>query len=192
MHKEIEEWRSKRIVKRCPCCRMWTEKNKGYNHMICVECKFQWCWLCQKVYNSNHFSEGSCNRLQFYKETDKKNKSKLEENRKKYPGSSKLWIFFITFLKCFGYIFLVFYIRMGSKWENTLKSNSCPILVFFFLAYGPIFVSFELFFITCTIIVTILLLIYPPFFRRLKFFIVYRLNQYWVNIFIFKKKIIFL
>ena len=63
MDKEFEEWRSKRIVKRCPCCRMWTEKNEGCNHMTCVECKFQWCWLCQKPYNSDHFYQGSCNGL---------------------------------------------------------------------------------------------------------------------------------
>ena len=79
--KDFEEWRSHKIVKRCPCCKMWTEKNEGCNHMTCVECKFQWCWLCQKPYSYNHFYEGSCNGLQFYKETDeKKIKAKLEEN----------------------------------------------------------------------------------------------------------------
>ena len=27
--KDFEEWRSHKVVKRCPCCRMWTEKNEG-------------------------------------------------------------------------------------------------------------------------------------------------------------------
>ena len=36
--KDFEEWRSHKIVKRCPCCKMWTEKNEGCNHMTCVEC----------------------------------------------------------------------------------------------------------------------------------------------------------
>ena len=178
MDKEFEEWRSKRIVKRCPCCRMWTEKNEGCNHMTCVECKFQWCWLCQKPYSYNHFSEGSCNGLQFYKETDeKKIKAKLEENRKKYPGPSKLWIFFLTFLKCLGYMFIVFYIHWGNKWAEKLEVYACPILVFFFLAYLPIFISFEILFVTCTIIGTIPLLIYQPYYRRLKFYIINRLYQ---------------
>ena len=178
MDKEFEEWRSKRIVKRCPCCRMWTEKNEGCNHMTCVECKFQWCWLCQKPYNSDHFYQGSCNGLQFYKETDeKKIKAKLEENRKKYPGPSKICTFFVTLSKCIGYLFLVVYIHMGAKWSEPLDEINGALVVFFFLAYFPIFISFELFFITATIIGTIPLLVYPPFFRRLKFFIVYRLYQ---------------
>ena len=72
MDKEFEEWKSHKIVKRCPCCRMWTEKNEGCNHMTCAECKFQWCWLCLGPYSLNHYEVGSCNGLQFYRETDEK------------------------------------------------------------------------------------------------------------------------
>ena len=83
----FEEWKNKKIVKRCPGCKMWTEKNEGCNHMTCVECKFQWCWLCQKKYDSNHYYYGSCKGLQFLKETDEeKIKKMLEENEKKYPN----------------------------------------------------------------------------------------------------------
>ena len=93
--KDFEEWRSHKIVKRCPYCRMWTEKNEGCNHMTCVECQFQWCWLCQKPYNGNHFYEGSCNGLQFYEEKDEKIiKAKLEENRKRYPVTFNFSNFF--------------------------------------------------------------------------------------------------
>ena len=66
---------------------------------------------------------------------------------------------------------------MGAKWSEPLDEINGALVVFFFLAYFPIFISFELFFITATIIGTIPLLVYPPFFRRLKFFIVYRLYQ---------------
>ena len=180
MDKEFEEWRKKRIVKRCPSCRMWTEKNEGCNHMTCVECKFQWCWLCQKPYNSNHFSQGSCNGLQFYKETDeKKIKAKLEENRKRYPGPSKLWILFVTFWKVFGYIFIHFYMRIGKYREKFRDMLLCgeAVEVIFFMAYVPIIICFEVIFIEATIIGTIPFLIYPPYFRRLKFFISYRLYE---------------
>ena len=74
--KDFEEWRSHKVVKRCPCCRMWTEKNEGCNHMTCIECRFQWCWLCQKPMTINHFQSGSCFGLQFYKEKDE-NKVKI-------------------------------------------------------------------------------------------------------------------
>ena len=179
MDKEFEEWRSHKIVKRCPCCRMWTEKNEGCNHMTCVECKFQWCWLCQKPYSSNHFYEGSCNGLQFYKETDEKIiKEKLEHNRKIYGEPGKCYKYFCNFWKCVGYIFVVFYLKMFQKYERKLMDMECFVEVIFYMAYLPIFINFEIFFIIATIIGTIPLLIYPPFFRRLKFFIAYRLFQF--------------
>jgi hypothetical protein len=179
MDKEFEEWRSHKIVKRCPCCRMWTEKNEGCNHMTCVECKFQWCWLCQKPYSSNHFYEGSCNGLQFYKETDEKIiKEKLEHNKKIYGEPGKCYKYFCNFWKCVGYIFLVFYLKMFQKYERKLMDMECFVEVIFYMAYLPIFINFEIFFIIATIIGTIPLLIYPPFFRRLKFFIAYRLFQF--------------
>ena len=178
MDKDFEEWRSHKVVKRCPCCRMWTEKNEGCNHMTCIECKFQWCWLCQKPYSYNHFNEGSCHGLQFYKETDeKKIKAKLEENRKRYPGPSKCYTYFCNFWKTIGYIFLVYYFHMAVKYTRDLERISTFVLVIFIMGYYPIFVCFELFFIIATIIGTIPLLIYPPYFRRLKFYIVNRLYQ---------------
>ena len=178
MDKEFEEWRSHKIVKRCPFCRMWTEKNEGCNHMTCVECKFQWCWLCQKPYTYNHFSEGACNGLQFYKETDeKKIKAKLEENRKKYPGPSKSFIFFCNFWKCVAYIFLVVYLKLISKYDDMLEDTPTPVLVFFYISLFPMFIGFEVFFIIAVSIGTIPLIIYPPYFRRLRFYIQYRLFQ---------------
>ena len=29
-------------VKRCPRCKIYTEKNGGCNHMTCISCKYQW------------------------------------------------------------------------------------------------------------------------------------------------------
>ena len=64
---DFKIWKKGKIIKQCPNCKMWTEKNEGCNHMTCAECKFQWCWLCGGKYTSNHFYEGKCNGLQFYK-----------------------------------------------------------------------------------------------------------------------------
>ena len=63
--KEILEYKGKKILKKCPKCSIYTEKNEGCNHMTCSNCKFQWCWLCEKEYNYNHYSQGECNGLQF-------------------------------------------------------------------------------------------------------------------------------
>ena len=180
MDKEFEEWRKQRIVKRCPYCRMWTEKNEGCNHMTCVECKFQWCWLCQKPYGPNHFNEGMCKGLQFYSEKDQnKVKQKLEENRKKYPGPNKCIIFLCTLWKCFAYIFLGVLLKIISNGAGIIDNGDIPepAAVFYFMSMTPIFLTFEIFFIVCTVIATIPFLLYPPLFRKLKFYISYRLFQ---------------
>ena len=177
MDKEFEEWKSHKIVKRCPCCRMWTEKNEGCNHMTCAECKFQWCWLCLGPYSLNHYEVGSCNGLQFYRETDeKKIKAKLEENRKKYPEPCQCLPYLANFGKTLLYIFFIYYIYMITHYEK-LFDRLFVVGLFFALSFYPIFVCFEIFFIYATIIGTIPLLLYPPYFRRLKFFITIRMLQ---------------
>ena len=177
MDKEFEEWKSHKIVKRCPCCRMWTEKNEGCNHMTCAECKFQWCWLCLGPYSLNHYEVGSCNGLQFYRETDeKKIKAKLEENRKKYPEPCQCLLYLANFGKTLLYIFFIYYIYMITHYEK-LFDRLFVVGLFFALSFYPIFVCFEIFFISTTIIGTIPLLLYPPYFKRLKFFITIRMLQ---------------
>ena len=64
--KDFKKWKKDKIVKRCPKCRMWTEKNHGCNHMTCAECKHQWCWLCMRDYQPGHYDlGGGCFNLQF-------------------------------------------------------------------------------------------------------------------------------
>lgn len=59
------------IVKKCPKCKVWTEKNLGCNHMTCKICQFDWCWLCLKACPPEHyFLEGStCFGKQFNEHT---------------------------------------------------------------------------------------------------------------------------
>ena len=65
--KDFQIWKKDKVVKQCPKCKIYTEKNEGCNHMKCTECKFQWCWLCEKEYLYGHFESGLCNGLQFEK-----------------------------------------------------------------------------------------------------------------------------
>ena len=63
---DFKKWKKNKIVKQCPNCKMWTEKNLGCNHMTCAECKYQWCWLCGGKYTEGHYQMGgSCYGLQF-------------------------------------------------------------------------------------------------------------------------------
>lgn len=43
------------IVKKCPKCKAWIEKNKGCNHMTCKICQFSWCWRCEKECLPDHY-----------------------------------------------------------------------------------------------------------------------------------------
>ena len=64
--KDFKKWKKNKVIKRCPKCKIWTEKNLGCNHMTCAECKYQWCWLCEGKYTQGHFEIGGpCAGLQF-------------------------------------------------------------------------------------------------------------------------------
>ena len=45
------------ILKKCPQCNVWTEKDEGCNHMHCRLCLFDWCWICENHCSSVHFTD---------------------------------------------------------------------------------------------------------------------------------------
>ena len=67
LEKQLLSWTKGKRVKRCPRCKIYTEKNEGCNHMTCINCKYQWCWLCEGEYKYGHYSSGKCSGKQFVK-----------------------------------------------------------------------------------------------------------------------------
>ena len=61
---------------------MYTEKNEGCNHMTCVTCKYQWCWLCEGKYVYGHYDSGKCRGHQFTKADNLKEIEKINNKRK--------------------------------------------------------------------------------------------------------------
>ena len=61
--KKFIKWTKGKRVKRCPYCHMYVEKNEGCNHMTCTYCDYEWCWICEQKYDSNHYSYGTCEGL---------------------------------------------------------------------------------------------------------------------------------
>ena len=78
LEKELLIWKKNKHVKRCPKCKIYTEKNEGCNHMTCVNCKYQWCWLCEGQYSYNHYSSGKCQGYQFTKADSLEEAKKVE------------------------------------------------------------------------------------------------------------------
>eukprot|EP01038_Epipyxis_sp_PR26KG_P009044 gene9044-12194_t len=50
-----------KIAKKCPSCHADTEKNGGCNHMTCQHCSTDWCWLCGRVMEDDHFGQFNLN-----------------------------------------------------------------------------------------------------------------------------------
>ena len=169
---DFEEWKKHKIVKRCPNCKIWTEKNEGCNHMTCVECQFQWCWLCQKKYAYGHYNTGSCKGLQFEKEQDEeKIKKMLERNLKLYPppkppkcqglkNAIKEILLFLLF------IFISPYVFFFRKADTTHYMNDCAFGVYM-ASVIPAFIAFEVFFIIITLIIIGPGLIFSRYYKRL-------------------------
>ena len=67
LEKDFLVWKKDKVVKKCPKCKIYTEKNEGCNHMTCTSCKYQWCWLCEGEYQYGHYNSGRCNGQQFTK-----------------------------------------------------------------------------------------------------------------------------
>ena len=76
--KDFLKWKKKRRVKRCPKCNIYTEKNEGCNHMTCVSCKYQWCWLCEGEYTYDNYKSGKCEGFQFVRADNIKEAKKRE------------------------------------------------------------------------------------------------------------------
>ena len=81
INKSMVEYEKKNFVKKCPRCDIITEKITGCNHITCAKCNYQWCWLCNGEYDPEHFYEGKCRGLQFFRPKDE-NEIKLAQEGK--------------------------------------------------------------------------------------------------------------
>ena len=168
--KDFERWKSSRVVKRCPHCKFWTEKNEGCNHMTCSQCKFQWCWLCQKECLVGHYSYGPCSGLHFEREiSEEKTKELLEKNAKYYPQKSFKVRFFMSLCFFMIYLFLCPYFYVIGKAIIYMKDLHIVSIIFFSLSMIPFFICAEIQTVSFVIAISIPAIFIPPYYKFLRY-----------------------
>ena len=163
----FEEWKSHTLVKRCPNCKFWTEKNEGCNHMTCSQCRFQWCWVCEKECVAGHYEFGPCKGLHFEKVNNDEDAKRLM--RENCDCCCIIGWVITNFVYLMIYLFMMpcFYLAvLGLKYLDDY--NNFAMIVFYSMSFLPFFICYEVFF-TCYIIVfSVLGLIIWPLHRFLK------------------------
>jgi ATP-dependent RNA helicase DHX8/PRP22 len=51
----FERYKLEAGIKKCPKCQKDIEKNMGCNHMSCIMCKHEFCWICMANWQSSHY-----------------------------------------------------------------------------------------------------------------------------------------
>ena len=163
----FEEWKSHTLVKRCPYCKFWTEKNEGCNHMTCSQCKYQWCWICEKECVAGHYNFGPCRGMHFESAKSKE----LAKQHIKYVCSFSCIISFLVT----NFIYLLIYLLMMPCFYlavlgiTHLKDTSTGAIVFFCLSFIPFFICYEVISICYITVISIPAIIIYPYFKFLRY-----------------------
>jgi len=76
-------------TKACPKCKKNIEKNHGCNHMQCVQCKWDFCWVCLGEWKEHGSATGGYYKCNLY-ENKKKDNSFSEEEAKRENAKNEL------------------------------------------------------------------------------------------------------
>ena len=110
--------------KQCPKCQVIIEKNEGCNQMHCINCGYDFCWLCLKRYTENHYAMynvGGCPGMRYESDSGYK--------WRKNPCLKFLWYLFSCLLGFLAVLLIIiFYLLFGCAYEfikcYTKKKNT--------------------------------------------------------------------
>ena len=197
IEKQFVNWIKGKKVKRCPRCKMYTEKNEGCNHMTCASCKYQWCWLCEGQYEYGHYDSGKCEGHQFtnadnLEQVNKKKRKKIFIRNQNYFGLHKIFshvfspivqpheseacyldylLIFTFWLYSVPIIFILTVLEFFTNKVRVSDKAEKAITVFVYMTGFSLFACFQ---ITFSGLITLFILVsfiyYPFFYRFILFF----------------------
>ena len=201
LEKDFLKWKKHRVVKKCPRCHIFTEKNEGCNHMTCTSCKYQWCWLCLGQYSYGHYSSGACSGHQFTRANDLREAKKgirsvyyprHEQSQHLccftlytifpcfYHGFNQPFSFYqlwerylaIFVMWFFGY-FLFAGVTMTNYTNDRIDFNRCesPYYILGFFMAICLFVCFQILFTSLITPFILICLVYPKFIDNILMFL---------------------
>ncbi|CAD8121608.1 unnamed protein product [Paramecium sonneborni] len=161
---------NKYSIKYCPGCNAHIQKNAGCNHMTCIQCHYQYCWVCLQHYNQYHYRYWSLKGCAIW------SNGRFKTNKIVSNPDRMRWIFFLPRLILFllrgpliFFKFLFFasvksfskpFQKLNKKISRSRKPKSCFLRSIYF-----IFVE-----IIILIIVIIIFPFYLLFYRIFKEF----------------------
>ena len=169
--KGFEEWKTNTLVKRCPYCQYWTEKQDGCNHMTCSECNFQWCWVCEQECVAGHYKFGRCRDLQF-SEVKKK-----EDSRKLLCDNCGIFCCISWIIMKIGFLIiyltmmpLLYLISLSLEIVEKIDNDDYEVLfIGFYFCLVPFFICYEVITICYVAVLSLPAFIICPYYRFLRY-----------------------
>ena len=166
--KGFEDWKAHTLVKRCPNCKFWTEKNEGCNHMTCSQCKFQWCWVCEKECVAGHYSFGPCKGLHFESVRNEDDAKRLMRDNCDFCCIIEWLITNFVYLVIYLFMMPCFYLAViGLRYLDNF--DCCDALVVFYcMCFVPFFICYEIIFTSYILAATAISIFIWPLQQPLK------------------------
>ena len=77
-------------TKKCPGCHKAIEKNQGCNHMTCLTCRHEFCWICMGPWADHGTNTGGYYKCNVYEQKLKDNAGFSEEEKKRDKAKNEM------------------------------------------------------------------------------------------------------
>ena len=162
--KQFANWTKGKRVKRCPRCKMYTEKNEGCNHMTCASCKYQWDSLAEANRKSPKCDCG-LHKIFVHVFPPINRPFESEACFLDYLFILGFWFFSVPVI--FIWVVMEF---LTSEIENLDDKTEIAITIIVFAMGISLFACFQIAFLCLITPFMLVCLIYSPFFYKFIFF----------------------